>query len=78
MAGHESIDYNGGAVPAMIAETSNLGLINGCTEFKSWNKKVLVKEKLKEEKKAYLLHYQSLLLKKVVQQSDSLIPNMRE
>ena len=35
MAGRESIDYNGGAVPAMIAEILDLGLINGCTGLKN-------------------------------------------
>ena len=30
IAGRESIDYNGGAVPAMIAEMTNLPFVNAC------------------------------------------------
>ena len=64
MTGRESIDYNGGAVPAMMAEILQLGLINGCIGLEINEIKSLLKEKLKEEKKSYLLPYQSLLLDK--------------
>ena len=48
----------------MMAEILDLGLINGCIGLEINGSNISLKEKLKEEKKAYLLPFQLLLLDK--------------
>ena len=80
MAGRESIDYNGGSVPAMIAEILDLGLINGCTGLEINGKVNVSGEREIEGGKESLSASLPIVIagqKGLVEESDLLIPNMR-
>jgi electron transfer flavoprotein beta subunit len=79
ICGRESIDYNGGAVPAMLSEFLNLPFINACTFLE--NKEDMVKmEREIEGGKETIQSKLPLIIagqKGLVEESDLLIPNMR-
>ena len=79
MAGRESIDYNGGAVPAMIAEILDLGLINGCTGLEINGINVSGEREIEGGKESLSASLPIVIAgqKGLVEESELLIPNMR-
>ena len=79
ITGRESIDYNGGAVPAMLAELLDLPFVNACTAFTSDGSSAKMEREI-EGGKEFINANQPLLIagqKGLVEESDLLIPNMR-
>ena len=79
MAGRESIDYNGGSVPAMIAEILDLGLINGCTGLEINGSNVSAEREIEGGKESLSSSLPIVIAgqKGLVEESELLIPNMR-
>ena len=79
ICGRESIDYNGGAVPGMMAELLSLDFINACTVL-SIEGNTATAEREIEGGKEYLSANLPLIIaeqKGLVEEADLLIPNMR-
>ena len=79
IAGRESIDYNGGAVPAMIAEMLMLPFINACIELNISGKTVNMTRDI-EGGKEIITGTLPLVIggqKGLVEESELIIPNMR-
>ena len=77
--GRESIDYNGGAVPGMMAEILNLPFVNACTSCIIEGDLVSMEREI-EGGKEFLQSSLPLIIagqKGLVEESDLLIPNMR-
>ena len=79
MTGRESIDYNGGAVPAMMAEILQLGLINGCIGLEINGNKISAEREIEggKEKLSASLPVVIAGQKGLVEETELLIPNMR-
>ena len=79
MTGRESIDYNGGAVPAMMAEILELGLINGCVGLEINGNDISAEREIEggKEKLSASLPVIVAGQKGLVEESELLIPNMR-
>ncbi len=79
MTGRESIDYNGGSVPAMIAEILDLGLINGCTGLEINGSKISGEREIEGGKESLSASLPIVIAgqKGLVEESDLIIPNMR-
>ena len=79
MSGRESIDYNGGAVPAMIAEILGIGLINGCIGLEINGNDISAEREIEggKEKLSASLPIVIAGQKGLVEESELLIPNMR-
>lgn len=79
IAGRESIDYNGGAVPAMIAEMLDLPFVNACTGLEIEAKEAKMEREI-EGGKEFVHATLPLLIagqKGLVEEADLIIPNMR-
>ena len=79
ISGRESIDYNGGAVPAMIAEILDLPFVNACTELTIEGSEAKMEREI-EGGKEFVSSNLPLVIggqKGLVEESDLLIPNMR-
>ena len=77
--GRESIDYNGGAVPAMIAELLDLPFVNACTGLTIEGNEAKMEREI-EGGKEFVSSSLPLVIggqKGLVEESDLLIPNMR-
>lgn len=79
ITGRESIDYNGGAVPGMIAEILNLGFINGCTRLEVNGSDVSAEREIEGGKESLSASLPIVIAgqKGLVEESELLIPNMR-
>ncbi len=79
IAGRESIDYNNGAVPGMIAELLNLPFVNACNRLEVDSKTVKLTREIEggKEKLSANLPLVIGVQKGLVEESELRIPNMR-
>jgi len=79
ICGRESIDYNGGAVPAMLSEFLNLPFINACTFLECNDSEVNIRREIEGGKEVIQSKLPLIIAgqKGLVEESDLLIPNMR-
>ena len=79
IAGRESIDYNGGAVPAMIAELLDLPFVNACTGLDISGSEVKMEREIEGGKEFVNATLPVIIAgqKGLVEESDLIIPNMR-
>ena len=79
MTGRESIDYNGGAVPAMMAEILDLGFINGCIQLEINGNNISAEREIEGGKESLSGSLPIVIAgqKGLVEESELLIPNMR-
>tara|TARA_B100000900_G_scaffold413898_1_gene439014 strand:+ start:2165 stop:2905 length:741 start_codon:yes stop_codon:yes gene_type:complete len=79
MTGRESIDYNGGAVPAMMAEILELSLINGCIGLEINGNNISAEREIEGGKENLSASLPIVIAgqKGLVEESELLIPNMR-
>ena len=79
ICGRESIDYNGGAVPAMLSEFLNLPFINACTFLENNDGTVKMEREIEGGKEIIQSKLPLIIAgqKGLVEESDLLIPNMR-
>ena len=79
ITGRESIDYNNGAVPGMLAAILDLPFVNACTGFELSNDIANMEREI-EGGKVFVKASLPLIIagqKGLVEESDLLIPNMR-
>ena len=79
ITGRESIDYNNGAVPGMLAAILDLPFVNACTGF-SLNEDSATMEREIEGGKEFIKASLPIIIagqKGLVEESDLIIPNMR-
>ena len=79
ITGRESIDYNNGAVPGMLAAILDLPFVNACTGFKLNGESANMEREI-EGGKEFVKASLPLIIagqKGLVEESDLLIPNMR-
>lgn len=79
ITGRESIDYNSGAVPGMLAELLDLPFINACTSFASDGTSAKMEREIEGGKEFINANHPLLIAgqKGLVEESELLIPNMR-
>ena len=79
IAGRESIDYNGGSVPGMIAELANYPFINACIELNINDRNVNATREIDGGKESLSTTLPIIIggQKGLVQESELKIPNMR-
>lgn len=79
ITGRESIDYNGGAVPGMLAEILGTGFINGCTGINIDGTNVTADREIEGGKESMTSSLPLVVAgqKGLVEESELLIPNMR-
>lgn len=79
ICGRESIDYNGGAVPAMLSEFLSLPFINACTFLECTDDMVKMEREIEDGKETIESKLPLIIAgqKGLVEESDLLIPNMR-
>ena len=79
IAGRESIDYNGGAVPGMIAEILELPFINACIGLNLFEEKVSLIREVRGGKETVSTKLPLVIggQKGLVEESELRIPNMR-
>ena len=79
IAGRESIDYNGGAVPGMIAELMNLPFINACIGLAISENSAKIIREIDTGKESVVAELPLVIggQKGLVQESELRIPNMR-
>ncbi len=79
IAGKESIDYNGGAVPGIIAELMNLPLINACIGLEVSGKSAKLKREIDGGQEIVSAEFPLIIggQKGLVEESELRIPNMR-
>ena len=79
ITGRESIDYNGGAVPGMLAEILDLGFINGCTSLEIEGQSFNAEREIEGGKEIIEGNLPVIIAgqKGIVEESELLIPNMR-
>lgn len=79
ICGRESIDYNNGAVPAMIAELLDLPFINACIGLELEGSTVKLEREIEGGKEKVNANLPIIIggQKGLVEESDLLIPNMR-
>jgi electron transfer flavoprotein beta subunit len=79
ICGRESIDYNGGAVPGMMAEILDRALINGCTGLSIDNGTATLEREIEGGKESMSAALPLVVAgqKGLVEESELLIPNMR-
>ena len=79
IAGRESIDYNGGMVPGLIAGLSKINFVTNCTSIEIDNKSAILEREIDGGKE--ILNCDLPLIiggqKGLVEESDLRIPNMR-
>ena len=79
IAGKESLDYNGGAVPAMIAEMLHLPFVNSCIGLEIDNGNAKLSREIDGGKETLSCSLPLIIggQKGLVEESDLRIPNMR-
>ena len=79
LAGKESIDYNGGMVPGMLASILNYNFINACIEIEVEGTNVKASKEIDGGKESFTCQLPLVIggQKGVVQEKDLRIPNMR-
>lgn len=79
ITGRESIDYNGGAVPAMLSEILGTNFINGCTGLNIDGTNVTADREIEGGKESMTTSLPLVVAgqKGLVEESELLIPNMR-
>lgn len=79
IAGRESIDYNGGMVPGMIAALTNANFINNCISIEVEGSNVKVVREIDGGKETVNTAFPLVIggQKGIVEESDLRIPNMR-
>lgn len=79
ITGRESIDYNGGAVPGMMAEILGTGFINGCTGLNIEGTNATADREIEGGKESMTANLPLVVAgqKGLVEESELLIPNMR-
>ena len=79
IAGKESSDYNGGAVPGIIADTLNIPLVNACNGLSSEGDSATVMREIDGGIETLRIKYPFILggQKGLVEESELRIPNMR-
>ena len=79
ITGRESIDYNGGAVPGMMAEILGMGFINGCTGLSIDGTNATLDREIEGGKESMTASLPLVVAgqKGLVEESELLIPNMR-
>ena len=79
ITGRESIDYNGGAVPGMIAEILELGFVNGCIKLELEGSDFIADREIEGGKETLTGSMPVVIAgqKGLVEESELLIPNMR-
>ncbi len=79
IAGKESIDYNGGAVPGMIAEMLNIPFVNACNGLEIENNSAKLSREIDGGKENLSANLPIIIggQKGLVEESELRIPNMR-
>lgn len=79
VAGRESIDYNGGMVPGMIAGLLGINFVNNCTELSVENEKATAEREIDGGKEILSCSLPLIIggQKGLVEEDDLRIPNMR-
>ena len=79
IAGRESIDYNGGAVPAMMAEMLDLPFVNACTGLEISGTEAKMEREIEGGKEFINATLPVIIAgqKGLVEEADLIIPNMR-
>ena len=79
LAGKESIDYNGGMVPGMLASILNYNFINACIELEVEGTNVKASKEIDGGKESFTCQLPLVIggQKGVVEEKDLRIPNMR-
>ena len=79
IAGKESLDYNGGAVPGIIAEILGLAFINACNSMEISGKSAVLTREIDGGKETITSNLPLVIggQKGLVEESDLRIPNMR-
>ena len=79
IAGRESIDYNGGAVPGMLAKLTESNFVNTCISIEVEGDKVIATREIDGGKETLSTSFPLVLgaQKGLVQEADLKIPNMR-
>lgn len=79
LAGKESIDYNGGMVPGMLAEFLGYSFINACTGLEIENNKATASREIDGGKETLACNLPLVIAgqKGLVEEKDLKIPNMR-
>ncbi len=79
LTGRESIDYNGGAVPGMVAALLGYGFVNGCIELEVEGEAVTASREIDGGKENIKTQLPIVIAgqKGIVSESDLKIPNMR-
>lgn len=79
IAGRESIDYNGGMVPGMIAGLLGINFVNNCTELSVENEKATAEREIDGGKEILSCSLPLIIggQKGLVEEDDLRIPNMR-
>ena len=79
LAGKESIDYNGGMVPGMLAAILNYNFINACIELEVEGSNVKASKEIDGGKESFTCQLPLVIggQKGVVEEKDLRIPNMR-
>lgn len=77
--GKESLDYNGGAVPAMVAQLLDYSFVNGVVDLEFKNNKALVTREIEGGKETMEIEIPLVIAgqKGLVNERDLIIPNMR-
>ena len=79
IAGRESIDYNGGMVPGLIAGFSKINFVTNCTSLEIDNNKATIEREIDGGKEILNCNLPLIIggQKGLVEESDLRIPNMR-
>ncbi len=79
IAGRESIDYNGGMVPGMLAELTGSNFVNNCIKITVDNNQVTAEREIDGGKELLSTSFPLVIgsQKGLVEESDLRIPNMR-
>jgi electron transfer flavoprotein beta subunit len=79
LCGKESIDYNGGAVPGMLAQLMNIPFINSCVGLEINNGEAIAVREIEGGKEKISVKLPALIAgqKGMVEEKDLIIPNMR-
>lgn len=79
LCGKESIDYNGGAVPAMVAQLLGCGFVNGAVGLEVSGSEATVVREIEGGKETVALALPAVVAgqKGLVDEKDLIIPNMR-
>lgn len=79
LTGKESLDYNGGAVPGMLAQLLDFNFVNACVGLELNNSEAMVVREIDGGKETLKLNLPCVIAgqKGLVEESEVIIPNMR-